>query len=166
MSGDSLAVQVPTFALPSEVKAAIKKSSGDLGLKAAEAQLSLATVNAKLKAVTAKGVAKIAEMNSNVRGVLRDLPSHAATVVLSGGAGAALGYYGYGYLRGYFGAGSYAPDIIVPTVGLAIGYLGAQVKDRADKPGGNAAIRVAAIGLGGGTALGGLARTYQTYVAA
>lgn len=166
MSGDALAVSIPTVSLPPEVKAAIKKHAGEAGLRQTETQLAMAHLHAKLKAVTTRAVDKIGEMNANVRGVVRDLPNQAATVVLSGGAGAALGWFGYGYLRTYFGATSYAPDAIVPIVGLAIGYLGAQVKDRPDKPGGNASIRAASIGLGGGTAFASLVRTYQTFVAA
>lgn len=160
----ALEYQAPTITLPSDVLAAVKKGGGASAVQSLQASVALANMRAKLSSLTQKATAKIGEMNSNVRATVRDLPNQALTVVLSGGAGAALGWYGYGYMRTYFGATSYAPDIIGPAIGVVIGYIGAQVKDKPGKP--MASVRAAAVGFGGGIALTSLTRTYQTFLAA
>lgn len=142
------------------------KAGGPQAVEAVQADLAKQNTKQKLAAMARVAGAKLQEMNANVKRTVGELPQQAVAVLVGGGAGAYVGFVSYNYLRGYFGAASFAPDIIVPLVGIGIGYAGAQLKDKADAPGARAPIRAGLIGVGGGMTLMSLARSYQTYVMA
>lgn len=167
MDAGALEVSIPHVALPAEVQAQIKKSSGKLGLETVKAQMAAAYDRTHLKAVVNKASDTIAKSYTNVKNAVREVPANALTTVGAAAVGAYAGYRAYEALSTYFADPakptevSWAPDAIVLIGGAAVAYIGAQLKDAKDQPGSAAGARSALIGLGGGMIVAG---GYEAYV--